>query len=686
VPALFWIVPASIAVLIAVAGVVGYRMIRDSFRTALESQLKTLLDAKKEALRLWIEAQCRTAEMLAAQPAVRENAGKLITLGSSATAEALRIAAPGDALEEALRSESSAAISEGFMLLDPAGRVLAATEPALVGTRLPPPQTAMLGGVLDGKSRVIPPFLVSTLPDGGAGAPAMMLAATPVARTAGPAPGVLALRIPIAKDFTQILSVARFGKTGETYAFDREGRLLSESRFEEDLRAAGLLLPGAKSTLNIEIRDPGGNTVEGFTPSLPPNARPLTRMAASATAGHKGFDIEGYRDYRGVPVVGAWDWLPDVELGITHEVDVAEAYRQLRMLNVAFWLLFGVAALSALLLALGSVTIDRLRRRVRDAKQLGQYTLVEKIGEGAMGTVYRASHAMLRRPTAVKLLETREPGALERFEREVQLTSTLTHPNTIAIYDYGRTPDGIFYYAMEYIEGIDLSDLIRLEGPLSPARVVHLLRQVCGSLAEAHSMGLVHRDVKPSNIMLTVRGGEPDFVKVLDFGLVKRVERGVDKTLTTLGVVFGTPGFIPPETLRDPRVFDARGDIYALGAVAYELLCGVEMFDRTTAYEMCRLHVEVTPPEPSVRRGSPLPRDLENLVMRTLSKDPAARPQSATDFMAALEACKDVGLWTHAEARDWWAAREKAITAQRQARRTPVAQPEPTLAREAGIS
>ena len=191
----------------------------------------------------------------------------------------------------------------------------------------------------------------------------------------------------------------------------------------------------------------------------------------------------------------------------------------------------------------------------------------------------------------------------------MQLTSQLSHPNTIAIYDYGRTPEGIFYYAMEYLEGIDLADLVKLEGPLPPARVVHILRQVCGSLAEAHAQGFVHRDIKPSNIMLTIRGGEPDVVKVLDFGLVKRVDRDRATLLTTMGVVFGTPGFIPPETLRDPDVFDARGDLYAVGAVAYELLTGLSLFERTTVFEICRKHVELEPVPPSDRLGRPVPPD-----------------------------------------------------------------------------
>jgi eukaryotic-like serine/threonine-protein kinase len=299
-------------------------------------------------------------------------------------------------------------------------------------------------------------------------------------------------------------------------------------------------------------------------------------------------------------------------------------------------------------------------------KQLGQYTLVEKIGEGAMGRVYRASHAMLRRPTAVKLLDARDPDSLVRFEREVQLTSQLSHPNTIAIYDYGRTPEGIFYYAMEYVEGLDLADLIRIEGPIPPARVVHLLRQVCGSLSEAHSQGLVHRDIKPSNIMLTSRGGEPDVVKVVDFGLVKRVDRSPSSKLTTLGVVFGTPGFIPPETLRDPGVFDARGDIYAVGAVAYELVTGLSLFEHTTVFETCRRHVELDPVPPSERLGRPLPPIFQSVILQCLAKDPAVRPQSAFELRSLLEACEDVGPWTQAEARDWWEKHRKDLAAARQ--------------------
>jgi eukaryotic-like serine/threonine-protein kinase len=669
-PPLYWAVPLAVAVVIGVAGAFGYRIIRDSFRDDLKSELQTLLDANKEALLIWVDSQRRLAEILVARPPVTEAAIKLTSFAAT-DADAENSAAV-EALSEAVLLELARSGFDGFSLLDPAGKILAANDRSTVGFRLPPQQTALFGQILDGKSRLLPPHALRIATEGATHCcpAAVMFVAAPVRTGPGGVKAVLAFHVPVDRDFTRVLSVARLGDTGETYAFDSDGRLLSESRFEDQLRSAGLLEAGLKSTLNIQIRDPGGNALEGHRSPLSPSERPLTRMAASAVTGARGIDVDGYRDYRGVPVVGAWEWFPELGFGMATEVEVAAAYRPLRLLNLAFWVLFGAAALAALLLSLGSIVLKRLHRTVQDVNKLGQYTLIGKIGEGAMGKVYRASHGMLRRPTAVKLLETREPGAIERFEREVQLTSQLSHPNTIAIYDYGRTPDGFFYYAMEYLDGIDLSDLIKIEGPVPPSRVVHILGKVCGSLAEAHAQGFVHRDIKPSNIMLSMRGGEPDVVKVLDFGLVKRVEPGSEKIkmLTTMGVVFGTPGFIPPETLRDPAVFDVRGDIYALGVLAYELLTGQSLFERTTVYETCRRHLEVDPVPPSLRLGRPVPAKLEGVIMACLAKNPSARPQTIVDLGDLLDSCHEVGPWTKADAREWWLARGPEI----EALRTPI--------------
>jgi serine/threonine protein kinase len=273
-----------------------------------------------------------------------------------------------------------------------------------------------------------------------------------------------------------------------------------------------------------------------------------------------------------------------------------------------------------------------------------------------MGVVYRAHHAMLRRPTAVKLLDVEKttPETIARFEREVQLTSQLSHPNTIAIYDYGRTPEGIFYYAMEYLDGIDLDELVRRFGPQPEGRVIHILQQVCGSLSEAHGIGLVHRDIKPANVILSRRGGLSDFVKLLDFGLVKAVDTQRESGLTAAGALTGTPLYLSPEAIQQPEEVDARSDLYAVGAVGYYLLTGVPVFEGASAVDVCMHHVQTPPVPPSKRFSQSLSADIEALIMTCLTKDPKDRPVSARDLAEKLANCQAASTWTAADAEAWW--------------------------------
>ncbi|MFK8001578.1 MAG: serine/threonine-protein kinase [Polyangiales bacterium] len=310
-----------------------------------------------------------------------------------------------------------------------------------------------------------------------------------------------------------------------------------------------------------------------------------------------------------------------------------------------------------------SRVIYGLRAEVREARRLGQYTLEEKLGEGGMGEVYRARHGMMRRPTAIKLLRADHTGEtdLARFEREVQLTARLTHPNTITIFDYGRTVDDVFYYAMELLEGATLREVVEVDGPQPPARVARILTMACGALAEAHAIGLIHRDIKPANIMLCRQGGELDVAKVLDFGLVKELDRNTK--LTGTNTLTGTPQYIAPESILDPDTVDERTDIYALGAVAYYLLCGAPVFDGKSVVEVCSQHLHKEPVAISAR-GVTVPAKLEQLVLECLNKDPADRPQHAGELRALIEGCH-LPRWGASDSEQWWHEHQAELDASR---------------------
>ena len=304
-----------------------------------------------------------------------------------------------------------------------------------------------------------------------------------------------------------------------------------------------------------------------------------------------------------------------------------------------------MAWITALVVGLLSHGVRIVRRALglagneaRRERRFGAYTLGEKIGEGGMAVVYKAEHAPLDRPTAIKVLPAERAGGrdLERFEREVRLTSKLTHPNTISVYDFGRTPEGTFYYAMEYLEGRDLQALVDEMGPQPAARVAHLLAQVCGALEEAHGAGLIHRDVKPANVFLCEQRGKSDVVKVLDFGLIKELGEPNDGTRTETNSIVGTPMYLAPEAVTAPEKMDGRSDLYAVGALGYFLLTGAPPFGGKTILELCCQHLHDRPAPPSERVNAPIPAELEELILRCLAKTPDERPRDAASLKAAL--------------------------------------------------
>jgi serine/threonine-protein kinase len=319
--------------------------------------------------------------------------------------------------------------------------------------------------------------------------------------------------------------------------------------------------------------------------------------------------------------------------------------------------------------------ITRLGREVSHARELGSYLLGELIGRGGMGEVWQATHRLLVRPAAIKLIKPDMLGAgtpeqaeilVQRFRREARAAAALHSPHTIQLYDFGLSSDGTFYYVMELLDGFDLQQLVSQYGPLSPARAIHILKQVCESLGEAHERGLVHRDIKPANIQLCRRGRECDFVKVLDFGLVKRLTpTGQDETgLTQPDVVTGTPAYLSPETVSGEPV-DGRSDLYSLGCVAYWMLTGRLVFEAENAIQMIARHLQATPSPPSRFSDELVPAQLDEIVLACLAKRPADRPATAWELADRLAECEVVTPWTREDARRWWQhrlSREPAVT------------------------
>jgi tRNA A-37 threonylcarbamoyl transferase component Bud32 len=317
--------------------------------------------------------------------------------------------------------------------------------------------------------------------------------------------------------------------------------------------------------------------------------------------------------------------------------------------------------------------LHRISRRLKEAQELGSYHLIERLGQGGMGEVWRAEHRLLARDAAIKLVRPEVLGArnddeaqaaLRRFEREAQATAALSSPHTIQVFDFGITQEGTFYYVMELLAGRDLESLVREFGPLTPERTIYLLRQVCHSLADAHARGLVHRDIKPANIYVCRMGLDYDFAKVLDFGLVKMRDRSNtgDSLMTMHHSMTGTPAYMAPECILGDVEVDRRADVYALGCVAYFALTGSLVFEADNSMQMLMQHLHTEPTRPSERSELPIPRELDDLLLACLQKDPAKRPQDAGELLNLAYGCRCSDGWGQEEARRWWQAHLPNLT------------------------
>ncbi len=623
--------------------------------------LNEIVDGKVMALEMWLEHEAEKIESWARSDKLRRHTAELVRLAyeSQDNNESLRDSPLQPAIAEELRSLAGRQVK--YAIWDRRNVLIADSfsDVDRLGSGATPWGASALAMVFSGTSH---PFSfdqshVITEFDPSFQVEPHMGTITPVRDEDERIIAALLVHDPDSRSSaSRILEMFRLGESGETYVFNREGLMLTESRFDDQLRDLGLILadPNSSSARTLRLHDPGGDLTAGYLPNGPLSAQPLTKMARLCTAENDGDDLDGYRDYRGVKVVGAWRWLEQFDVGVATELDLDEAEPGLRILVWETWIIIAMFALCFSIALLSYYSVYRMRHQV--GEKLGQYTLEKQIGEGGMGKVYKARHELLKRPTAIKLLkpELADPDSVARFAREARLVSQLLHPNTINVYDYGTTPHGLFYYVMEYIDGLSLAELVDLETSLSPSRVVHLLRQVCCSLREAHDAGLVHRDLKPANIMVSERGGEFDVVTVLDFGLVKHVETTASQKITSTALVAGTPQYIAPERLQSPDTDDPRSDIYSFGTVAFFLLTGHDFVSGGSLAEILLQVVSLPPTRPSSRTKTKIPPLLDELVYDCLAKDPDDRPSNVTEIIAVLDDIDFASPWTRDTAKLWW--------------------------------
>jgi eukaryotic-like serine/threonine-protein kinase len=598
-----------VAAVLFALGYWTYREVESSLREIRAGTMKSLLDSEINALRVWIGEEIGDAERIARDPRVRERIVALARNPSCSGTERAR-------LEKVLRPLLRDVGDATFNVVVRGGRLVATRFSDYCGLQASAGFLAELEPVFEGRARFVRPFRDAervAAPKRLREGPAFAWIYAPIRNGGGEVLAALGIAEPVDAVFGSILQAARPGATGEAFAFDRNGAMLTADRF------------GEKSMLS---------------------AKP------------EGVVLDPYVNHRGVEAIGAWRWLPEYAMGVAIEIEAAEAYAPLRYLNIAFGVVFGALVIAVLAAAASALSVVRLRRELGGGRKVGAYRLLERIGEGGMANVYLARHDLLKRPTAVKVLKLARTTdeLVARFEREAQLASSLTHPNTVEIFDYGRARDGHFYYAMEYLDGLTVAQLVQRSGAIPVARTLHILRQVCAALTEAHGKGLVHRDIKPENIMVCRYAGVYDFVKILDFGLVKNVSQQHSRDLTRGLRILGTPLYMAPERLRNPADVDARADIYAVGALGFFMLAARGLFESSDDLQLTTKVLNEEPSPPSTLAPQPVPLELDLAIAACVEKKREDRPQRVADLVEAFDALAMEHPWTQREAELWWSS------------------------------
>lgn len=632
-----------VLLLLVLTGYFTERRLKFEIESSVRDSLEKTLRSNAEAMTLLLRGYKERVRGISKIPHIKQSTQQITELYSQGKESQLK----GETakLEAILNGFFSHNGFQDYYLINQQGRMIASKYAALVGHQVNTAEAIQSIMDKDGNFVCLPK--IATHPVTG-GEFVLMYVGTSLKNKNGETYAYLAFSVNPSHGFSSIMEVtAQTGESSETYAINKDGWMISHSRFDQELRELNILEKDDQSSvLEVQLVDKEGKALTVFADAFsnPNTTYPKVQV-----------NSEGYSDYRDYEVIGAWTYLKEYDFAITSEIDKEEAFRSLSIIRKIFAVIFGLASLLALGLIAYALYSIQLKKKVRSAaleaaSELGQFKIIEKLGEGAMGVVYRAEHQLMQRETAIKVLknEAAREVDLVQFEKEVRITCRLTHPNTICIYDYGKTREGLFYYAMEYLEGSDLQEVITKTGPISPERVVHFVKQICASLNEAHAMNLIHRDIKAQNIVVCNRGGIFDSIKVLDFGLVH------DSNDESGHKVSGTPRYMAPEASNSRNELNDSIDIYAIGILISVMLTGQYPFSCDDSVEdILRAHREDTPMKPTELVKFPIPEEFDAIVLWCLEKDPKNRPANVMELAQKLDSL-DLDPWTQEKAKNWW--------------------------------
>ena len=628
-------------------GIGTYHQVRKNLIDTRHAELKRTIASLDLSLQIWVNDYKHDVKTITGDNEVRLAAIEFLSSGEN-----------GEALISLLNSEIDSTRYAGFVLMNERAQVVLTSAGPNDAITLSEEQLGAFASVMSGETRFGPPLYLPGWENEDE--PFFKKPNVWVSHTfkndLGKAVGVLSVARPADGEFSNLFRVTQLGETGESYAVNQNGLMLTTSRL---LSKQQIGLEEKNGHVKVYVKNPGV-PIEKTLPDEKKELWPLTRSAqAIQSYALENRKAEGvipttYMDYRGEEVMGAWLWFPEFRFGIITEIDEEEAFFVLPYITVSFLLIGVILACLFVLSMFSTLRMVKLSEKAKQGK-FGQYIIQKQIGEGGMSNVYLAGHELLQRPTALKVLKPEVLNAVStaRFKSEAQQISRLRNPHTIELYDYGISERGTLYYAMEYLDGLNLKELVKLNGPLTIHRGVYILLKICESLREAHNLNLVHRDIKPQNVMVCVLGGIYDMVKVLDFGLVKDLEKKPREELTQATDITGTPVYMAPERITASRSADHRSDIYALGALAYFLFTARPIFEYKNDLDVIFQIVNTIPTSP--KEVSPdMPQVLSNLIMVCLEKKPEDRPENIKFIENILIQLAKEYSYTQEDAKTWW--------------------------------